>query len=118
MVSMAYRLLLLSFAALFVFQCFSGCNRGTVIEIKNQYRIGSTLSELNILEERILLDLKHPPNCPIPLVVGLRGYEIPRRSLAPGERLIVLPEELGVDLVTYLFFCSDDKLCATEVLGS
>ena len=95
----------------------SGCRSEEVRRIQDSYKIGTVHSELNLETDRILLDLEHPSNRAVPLIIGMRGYEFPERPLLNGERLVVVAED-EVDLVSYLFFCADGTLCAIEVLGS
>lgn len=107
----------IGFAALCAFGLSAwGCQSSVVERIRETYVIGSEVADLGLDPQRILLDLQHPSERDVPLIVGMRGYSTPERSLSAGERLLVVTEEL--DFVSYLYFCADRRLCAVEVLGS
>lgn len=93
-----------------------GCTREAARKIKDVYPLGSRYSDLVVDPEHILLDLPHPSTRGTPLVIGIKGYELPTRALGERERLVIVAAEF--DLVAYLYFCDDGLLCAVEVLGS
>lgn len=98
--------------------CASGslsCTSKLASEVRYQYTIGTSYSDVPISGKSILLDFSYSQKNGPPLIISLYGYRSPTRPLQSDERLIIVAEEL--DLVSYLFF-SSNSLIAVEVVGS
>ena len=105
---------LLSAASAYLFFGSRGKNASDTLQ--STYKIGSTISQLNIDKRQIVIDFYYTEGSGAPLVLGVYGYSLPSRPLKQGERLIIVEE--SADLVALLYFCPDNRLCFTELRGS
>jgi hypothetical protein len=84
--------------------------------IQAKYKMGTLPQDFHLDKRSVVIDFSYSEGSGVPLVLGIHGYRRPSRPLQKGERLIVVEE--SADVVAFLYFCADGRLCFAEARGS